>query len=68
MFIELNKTTGKSGHRKRKISQERMKSYVLKQMNFSANDENLMASKYFDLRISVVWRFRKVNSYLRMAK
>jgi hypothetical protein len=58
----------KHGRRKRKIARERTKSYVLKQMYFSVNDENAIALKYFDLRTSAVWPFRKVNSCLRMAK
>jgi hypothetical protein len=64
----LNKTAQNHGHHKRKIVQERIMSYVLKQMYISVNDENAIALKYFDLRTSAVWRFRKVNSCLRMAK
>jgi hypothetical protein len=59
MFIGLNKTTQKHGRRKRKIEREKIKSYVLKQMYFSVIDENAIALKYFDLRTSSVWRFRK---------
>jgi hypothetical protein len=51
----------------RKIAQERIKSYGLKQMYFSA-DENAIALKYFDFRTSAVWRFQKVKSCPRIAK
>jgi hypothetical protein len=52
----------------RGIMWERIKSYVLKQMNFSVNDKHEIALKYFDLRTSAVLRFQKVNSCLRMVK
>jgi hypothetical protein len=69
MFMGLNKTTQKHERRKRKTARERIKSYVLKQMYFSVNDKNAtIALNYFDLRTSALWRFRKVNSCLRMAK
>jgi hypothetical protein len=50
MFTGLNKTTQKHRHRKRKIAQKRIKSYVLNQMYFSVNDENAIALKYSDIR------------------
>jgi hypothetical protein len=68
MFIGLNKTIQNHRRRKRKMTWERIKGSVLKQMYFSVNDENARALKYFGLRTSAVWRFRKVNSCLRMAK
>jgi hypothetical protein len=67
MLTELSTTTQKHGRRKRRIERERIKSYVLKTY-FSANDETATALKYFVLRTSGVWRFRKVNSCLRMDK
>jgi hypothetical protein len=39
MFIGLNKTTQKHGRRKRNMARDRIKSYVLKQMYRSINDE-----------------------------
>jgi hypothetical protein len=57
MFTGLNKTTQKHGRRKRKIERERIKSYVLRQMYFSENDESAVALKYFGLRTTAVSRF-----------
>jgi hypothetical protein len=54
------------GRRKRKMAPERRKSFVLKQMYFSVNSDNAIALKHFDLRYSAVWRFRNVNSCLKM--
>jgi hypothetical protein len=66
MFIGQNKTTTtKHGRRKRKRGREWIKSYILKLMYFSVNEENAIAFKYF---ASVVWLFRKVGECLRMAK
>jgi hypothetical protein len=47
MFIRLNKTTQKHGRRKRKIALEWIKSYVLKQMHFSVNDEICNSTEIF---------------------
>jgi hypothetical protein len=52
--MSLNRTTQKHGCCKRKIGQGRIKSYVVKQMYFSMNDENAIALKYFDLRSRAV--------------
>jgi hypothetical protein len=54
IFIGINKATQKHRRRRKKTARERIKSYVLKQMYFSVNDENATALKYFDLRISAV--------------
>jgi hypothetical protein len=67
MFIGLNKTTQKHGRRKRK-SAGKDKELCPQKMYFSVNDGNAITLKYFDLRTSAVWRFRKVNSCLRVAK
>jgi hypothetical protein len=48
---------------KRRAARETMKCYVLKQMHLSVNDGIAIA-----LRTSAVWRFRKVNSCLKMGK
>jgi hypothetical protein len=68
IFIGLNKTTQKHGHRKRKITRERIKNYISNYVCFRVNDKNAISLKYFDLRTSAGWRFRKVNNCLRMAK
>jgi hypothetical protein len=51
----------------KKIARERIKNYVYKQMYVSANNENAIALKYFNLSYSAVCRFRKVNSCLMTA-
>jgi hypothetical protein len=51
----------KHGRRKWKIGRERIKSFILKQMYFSVNNDNGVALKYIDLRSSAVRRFRKVK-------
>jgi hypothetical protein len=58
----------KHGRHKGMVAQERIKIYVPKQMYFKVNDENATAFKYFDLRTSAVWLFKKLNSRLRMVK
>jgi hypothetical protein len=68
MLIGLNKTTQKHGCRMRKIKRERVKIYILKQMNFSVKDKIAIAMKYFGLRTSAAWRLRNVNIFLRMSK
>jgi hypothetical protein len=57
MFIGLNKTTQKHGCHKRDKAWEQIKSYVLKQMYFSVNNDNAIALKYSDLRASAMWQF-----------
>jgi hypothetical protein len=42
-------------------------SFILKQTYFSANNDNAIAWKYFDLRSSAVRRFQQVNNCLKMA-
>jgi hypothetical protein len=58
----------KHGLHKRKITRERRKSPVLKQMYFSVNNDNTVALKYIDLRSSAVRRFQNVNNCLKMTK
>jgi hypothetical protein len=50
------------------MARKTKKGYVLKQMYFTATDENAVALKYFDLGTSAVRRFRNVKSCLSMDK
>jgi co-chaperonin GroES (HSP10) len=68
IIIGLNKTTQKYGRRKRKTAQENIVMFSDKCTYLSMNDENAIALKYFELRTSAVWHFRRVNSCLRAAK
>jgi hypothetical protein len=56
MFVGLNNTKKTRMPQEKKKAQERIKSYVLKQMYFSL-DKNAIALKYYDLRTSAVWQF-----------
>jgi hypothetical protein len=68
MFIGLNKTRGKQGRRKKETAWEGTKNYIRRKMYFSVKDGNAIALMYFGLRTGAVWRFRKVNSCLRMVQ
>jgi hypothetical protein len=50
---------------------ERRESLILKETNFSVNNDNAIAWKYIDLRSrrsSAVQKFQKANNCLKMAK
>jgi hypothetical protein len=69
MFIRLNKTTQKKTWTpQEKTSAGKNKELCSKKMYFSVNYENEIALKYFDLKSSAAWRFRKENICLRMGK
>jgi hypothetical protein len=58
----------KHGRHKMKIAREWTESFILKQIYFSVNKDNVIAGKYIELRSSAVRRFREVNSCLEMVK
>jgi hypothetical protein len=68
MFTGLNKTTQKPQMPQEEKSAGRDEELCSQTNVLSVNNENAIALKYFDLRTSAVWQFRKVNSCLRMAK
>jgi hypothetical protein len=57
MHIHMKETKTWTPQEKNKEATE--KSCILKQTCSSVNDNNAVALKYFDLRTSAVWRFRK---------